>query len=45
MAGGGRHPEPIGGKNNRNRIRLNRASHGGAGFNSSRRAVPHRRST
>jgi hypothetical protein len=41
MAGGGRHPEPIGSKNNRNRVRLNRASHGGAGFNSPRRATPH----
>jgi hypothetical protein len=43
--GGGRHAKPIGSKNNRNRVRLNRASHGGAGFNPSRRAVPHRRST
>ena len=39
MAGGGRHPGPIGSKNNRNRVRISRASTGGAGFNSPRRAL------
>jgi hypothetical protein len=41
MAKGGRHPGPIGSTNNRNRVRINRASIEGAGFNFPRRAAPH----